>query len=559
VPPRIAVAGRHRPYAGGALPEEPFIVEGLQAAGARADAIDVHGVPSEEALRRVLRFSSDVLIASHACLSHAAPFWEALAASGQHRRVVLWTPDLVHLPGRPEQYAERAAFCDLLLHPANAPVPGIPHAAYLCAAATPAEGTAEAVDWGRHYDLTCAFVGTPYDATRQRLVSDLGREFGAKFKVFSLGVNGVYGPDLARVCSRTRVVVGCNVRDDIPGYWSDRMYQVPAHGGFLLATAPPGVEKHLRPGEHFAPLPDPARAVDEVRRWVRDEPAREAIRVAGFRHVRQNHTWKQRAAEMLDILGRRGLLAGAPAPRAMFRFVVPVYNSEAWVGRCIESIRQQSIRSWRCVVVDDASTDGTWDAVQRAAGGDDRFLLVRNPQRRGALANIMSAIDRHAAAPSDVVVTVDGDDWLAHARVLERLLQVYRNPRAQLTYGQFRQVTSGDIGWCREYPAEVKAARSYRSYDGLASHLRTFRYGLYRRIKREDLLDPRTKMPWAMAWDLALMLPMLEMCLPDQVVFIPDVLYSYNDANPLNDHKVNREEQIRSDRAIRALLPYSAT
>lgn len=555
--PRIAVVGRGRPYPGGPLPEEPFIVGGLRAAGADAFLIDVHGVDMEEALSRVRRYTSDVMVATHACLGHPPEFWERAAALGSHRRVVLWTPDLIHLPGRPEQYAARAAFCDLVLHPANLPVPGIAHAAYFCAAATPADGVAQAVEWStRKFDLTCAFVGTPYDATRAAMVQALSRAFRGRFRVFTPAQGtGAYGTDLAKVCSRTKVVVGVNARDDVPGYWSDRVYQIPAHGGFLLATAPPGIGAHLRPGVDFAPLADPSAVVDEVRRWTRNAAERERIRASGFRRVHERHTWRQRAPELLAAIRGKGLLDG-PSARARFRVVVPVYNAAEWIGRCLGSVQRQTVRSWECVVVDDASTDGTYEAAVRAVGSDERFRLHRNPERRGALANIIRAIDLHAPEPSDVVVTVDGDDWLAHERVLERLLREYRNPRTQLTYGQFRQELSGHAGWCREYPPEVKAARAYREHDWIASHLRTFRHGLWAKVRRRDLDDPRTGRPWEMAWDVAMMVPMLEMCAPDQVVFIPEVLYAYNDLNPLNDHKKDAAKQRDMHRRILALPSY---
>ena len=135
-----------------------------------------------------------------------------------------------------------------------------------------------------------------------RVVTALSKAFRGKFRVFTPAHGtGVYGTDLARVCSRPKVVVGLNARDDVPGYWSDRMYQIPAHGGFLLSTASPGVEQHLRPGEHFAAMSDPARVVDEVKRWSRATAKREAIRVAGFRHVREHHTWQQRGPELLHL------------------------------------------------------------------------------------------------------------------------------------------------------------------------------------------------------------------------------------------------------------------
>jgi hypothetical protein len=557
VPPRIAVVGRHRPYPGGPLPEEPFISAGLRALGAAVSEIDVHGVSDAEALDRIQRFSSDVLIATHATVERSIEWWEALSKLRQHRHLVLWTPDVILLPGREEQYADRARFCDLLLHPANLGLKEIPNAHYFCAAATPVEGVKEAVDWStRRYDLTCAFIGTPYPGVRQRLVERLRKAFGRKFQAFSPALgNGLYGTDLARVCSRTKVVIGCNVTDEVNGYWSDRMYQIPAHGGFLLATAPPGIAAHLTPGVHFAPLEDVEDAVAHVRHWARNPVPREQIRVEGFRHVHTTHTWAQRSKEMFRLLNAKGLI-GERDFGVQFRVVVPVYNSRSWIGKCLKSIQEQTVGSFRCVVIDDNSSDDTFYAAQEAVAGDDRFTVVRNPQRSGALANIIRGIEMTNPEPSDVIVTVDGDDWLAHPRVFERLAHSYADKRCQLTYGQFWQVNRKETGWCVDYPAEVKRRRSFRHFNWIATHLRTFRYRLWRRIHRKDLLDPETGKPWEMSWDVAMMVPMLEMCGPNEFQFIPEVLYCYNDGNPLNDHKVDRSKQIDMHRRILELPSY---
>jgi hypothetical protein len=58
-----------------------------------------------------------------------------------------------------------------------------------------------------------------------------------------------------------------------------------------------------------------------------------------------------------------------------------------------------------------------------------------------------------------------------------------------------------------------------------------------------------------MAWDQALMFPMLEMA-GHRAKFIPDILYTYNAANPINDAKVNRALQRQCETAIRQQKPY---
>ena len=58
-----------------------------------------------------------------------------------------------------------------------------------------------------------------------------------------------------------------------------------------------------------------------------------------------------------------------------------------------------------------------------------------------------------------------------------------------------------------------------------------------------------------MAWDVAFMMPMLEMA-AERHVFVPDILYVYNNDNPINDFKVNSGLQLELDRQIRTKPPY---
>jgi glycosyltransferase involved in cell wall biosynthesis len=558
---RIAVIGRHRTYNGGPLPEEPFISEGLRKAGVHVDEIDIHTLSDDAAIHHLRRYTADVALFTHATVGRSVEFWKRMADLQGLKKRVLWTPDIILLDGRPEQYAARVKYCDFLLHPEDADLTeyGMPNSAYFCAAATPTPDSVAAINWNsKKYKRVCAFIGSAYDDRRKKLIDSLSRSFGRRFEHFSVDQNGVYGADLAQVCSTTKIIVGINARDDVRGYWSDRMYQIPAYGGFLLAPKVPGIESHLRVNEHFAAFNSIEQLPKQVMHWSKNTVARERIRQEGFRHVRSHHTWDQRAVELLSTLKSQQLIASAESS-VRFCVVVPVYNAKEWVTRCLRSIREQTVPDFHCIVIDDASQDGTSDIARRFCAADPRFEFIGNESRVGALANIIRAIDLHRASDSDVVVTVDGDDWLAHSRVFARLVQEYRNPQIQLTYGQFMQMAQQQPGWCREYPEDVIKNRAYRQYDWIASHLRTFRYRLWRQIHRKHLNDPETGKPWEMAWDVAMMVPMLEMCESGQFRFIPEILYSYNNLNPLNDHKVDADKQRDMHRRILALPNYASS
>ena len=70
----------------------------------------------------------------------------------------------------------------------------------------------------------------------------------------------------------------------------------------------------------------------------------------------------------------------------------------------------------------------------------------------------------------------------------------------------------------------------------------------------DDLLDKNGNY-FSVAWDLAIMFPMLEMAGSRQE-FIKEVLYVYNDANPICDHKIRRKEQILAGEEIRRKKKY---
>ena len=49
----------------------------------------------------------------------------------------------------------------------------------------------------------------------------------------------------------------------------------------------------------------------------------------------------------------------------MITVIIPAYNSEAYICRCLDSLLEQTYRDWEAVVIDDGSTDSTPEIVGR--------------------------------------------------------------------------------------------------------------------------------------------------------------------------------------------------
>ncbi len=63
--------------------------------------------------------------------------------------------------------------------------------------------------------------------------------------------------------------------------------------------------------------------------------------------------------------------------------IITVYNIEKYIGECIESILNQSIKEIEVICVDDASTDHSLDILEKYEKSDSRVKVIRNKRIRG--------------------------------------------------------------------------------------------------------------------------------------------------------------------------------
>lgn len=247
-----------------------------------------------------------------------------------------------------------------------------------------------------------------------------------------------------------------------------------------------------------------------------------------------------------------------------FYILTPSFNNAQkgpdGVPLCISNIRSvqnQEYPYWHMYIIDDASSDGTGEIIERyvaAEGLGDKITVVRNAERKGAMENIYRTIHERMLHDEAVVVCLDGDDELIHPRVLKSLAVCYQNDDLWLTYGNFIFSPSGSLGFCRPYPDTVIARNAYRNYPWLASHLRTFKVWLFKKISREDCLYNGRFLE--VNCDQAIMLPMLEMAGPQHHRCIEQPLYLYKET-PINDFKVFTDEyRTKVLRSIRTRAPY---
>lgn len=246
-----------------------------------------------------------------------------------------------------------------------------------------------------------------------------------------------------------------------------------------------------------------------------------------------------------------------------FKIVIPSYNNEAWVEPNLASILNQTYTNYEVLYIDDHSTDDTFYKVYSIVGKLDNWTLVSNEENRRRGYNISpynTYVQSFMKDDEDILVFVDGDDWLYDDYVLEKLNDFYNDKDCWMTYGGMICYPSGQPGNPQNspYPDAVHQANAYRRDHWRASHLRTFKWHLYKQIRKEDMCYSKTGEYYFHAEDLATSFPCLEMCPQDKIGVLDFFSYVFNETPSNRERGVAREAEAGMDleNEIRNQKPY---
>jgi len=127
--------------------------------------------------------------------------------------------------------------------------------------------------------------------------------------------------------------------------------------------------------------------------------------------------------------------------------LIPLYQHRAFIARTLESVLAQTRPADRVIVIDDGSTDGSFEEAQRFA---PRGIEVLHQENQGVSATVHRLLS--LADDCDLVVTLDSDDSLAPGR-LARAASVFENdPKARLLVTGLRLIDENDIPLPADHP-----------------------------------------------------------------------------------------------------------
>ena len=116
--------------------------------------------------------------------------------------------------------------------------------------------------------------------------------------------------------------------------------------------------------------------------------------------------------------------------------IMPSYNAQAYIDEAISSVLSQTYVHWELIVVDDCSSDESWDKIQKYVNQDSRIHAIRNTTNQGVSHTRNIAIKKSQGC---YIAFLDGDDvWLPQK--LELQLALMQKENIDLCYSAYHTI-----------------------------------------------------------------------------------------------------------------------
>ncbi len=120
--------------------------------------------------------------------------------------------------------------------------------------------------------------------------------------------------------------------------------------------------------------------------------------------------------------------------------IVPVYNVEPYLKRCVDSILNQTYKDFELILVDDGSTDRSGEICDEYKKSDDRVKIMHK-ENAGISDARNKGIEEAFKSSSEWITFVDSDDFI-HPETFERLLSANVKNGTDLSICEFMSVSS---------------------------------------------------------------------------------------------------------------------
>lgn len=162
----------------------------------------------------------------------------------------------------------------------------------------------------------------------------------------------------------------------------------------------------------------------------------------------------------------------------MFSILIAHYNNWDYFQECYQSILNQTYQDYEIIIVDDFSTDGSYEKLIELAEQDDKIKLFRNSQNKKVGFTKRRCVEE---ATGDICGFLDPDDKISK-NSLKEIINFYKsNPSYIATYSKIKLIDekSQDIGFFK-FSKKIKNSRkTFFNINFEVAHFFTFKKEIY--------------------------------------------------------------------------------
>ena len=217
--------------------------------------------------------------------------------------------------------------------------------------------------------------------------------------------------------------------------------------------------------------------------------------------------------------------------------IVAVFQAVKTLRRCLDSIKNQTMTEWECLLVDDGSSDGSGEMCDEYASADARFRVIHKPNEGVAIAR-QTGID---SAKGDYVIFADADDWV-EPDWLEKLYGKISTDEADMAICDYERISSNHTEYWIGCPGSLDKDEYLRGL--LTGH---YWGALWNKLVKRDCYRLYVSIPPHMDYWEDLYITCQLLTKEIKITYVPQMLYHYDiGVNDKSLTKKHRESDIRS-------------
>lgn len=201
--------------------------------------------------------------------------------------------------------------------------------------------------------------------------------------------------------------------------------------------------------------------------------------------------------------------------------IVPIYNVELYLPRCIDSVLSQSFSDFELVLINDGSTDQSGDICDEYATKDSRIKVIHQDNKGVSYAR-NRGLD---VATGEYIAFVDPDDYI-DGRMYEILVRKIEEVKADMAICSFSFVKNSTV-MAHDSGEEYQLFNKEQALEYYFNEKLPFDYSFlcnklfHKKLFKEIRLNPKL----SVQEDSEVLIRILDLC--SSIVYIPDSLYFY--------------------------------